>query len=293
MIPKRMAFFWSGPTLPLMRFLSIWSFRRLNPDWEIVLYFSPSGNKERDWESGERQDFESLQTCRCFMGRVASLGVDIEPWVPSSPLINSLSPIRQSDFCRWKALHEHGGFFSDTDVLFVDSFDSIYNNIGDKSLVLSIATESLPTGIVGGVAKSEFWANCYRAAKALASTQQYRSGGANALLEVAGLLSTQLHFDKLATRIRLEIAATVANSSICFIKPQAFYLFDEYKITELLHNSREVSEDTIGLHWHGGSRLAQKCIREVCDIEIAISRPGTVFEYTRDLVATFGKLSFI
>jgi len=57
MIPKRMFFYWSGNDLSWMRYMTLYSFRKMNPNWEIILYLSDNVNKIKTWNSGEEQDF--------------------------------------------------------------------------------------------------------------------------------------------------------------------------------------------------------------------------------------------
>ena len=61
MIPKRIFFYWSGHNLSWMRYMTLFSFRKLNPDWDIILYLSDNTNTTKTWKGVEEQDFSNYK----------------------------------------------------------------------------------------------------------------------------------------------------------------------------------------------------------------------------------------
>ena len=62
MINKTMTFFWSGEKLSWLRYMTLYSFRKLNPDWVMELHLSkPIHNLDKKWSTREVQDnFSSI-----------------------------------------------------------------------------------------------------------------------------------------------------------------------------------------------------------------------------------------
>jgi hypothetical protein len=79
LIPKRALFYWEGEPMSWLRKQSIESFRVLNPGWEISL--------------------------------IGDLDLPIEP-------SSMLSIAHRSDWGRYRALHQRGGVYFDTDIIF-------------------------------------------------------------------------------------------------------------------------------------------------------------------------------
>ena len=48
MIPKIAHFYWGNEILPFLRYITIYSFSILNPDWEIKLYLPTKISKEEN-----------------------------------------------------------------------------------------------------------------------------------------------------------------------------------------------------------------------------------------------------
>ena len=46
-IPKRIFFYWGGSDMSWMRYMTLYSFRKMNPDWEVILYVSDNNQKEK------------------------------------------------------------------------------------------------------------------------------------------------------------------------------------------------------------------------------------------------------
>lgn len=81
MIPKRAIFFYEGPPMSWLRQQSIETFKKCNPDWEVVMI---DGAKVP---------------------------------IPKNGL---LSIVHRSDWARYIELHERGGFYFDTDIVFYE-----------------------------------------------------------------------------------------------------------------------------------------------------------------------------
>ena len=80
MIPKTMKFFWGNETLSWMRYMTLYSFRKLNPDWKIELHLCPPSTiKYKTWLDGVQQDFFNFSG-RDFTDKLNSLDIELKEW---------------------------------------------------------------------------------------------------------------------------------------------------------------------------------------------------------------------
>ena len=47
-IPRKISFFWTG-RMSWLRYLTLWSFRKLNPTWQVNLYYTEGPVAKRNW----------------------------------------------------------------------------------------------------------------------------------------------------------------------------------------------------------------------------------------------------
>jgi len=262
--------------------MSMWSFRRLHPNWKINLFFMPQSQETvtREWSGYEHLECERVPIQPCYLDRLKGIDVAVQPWIADG---NFPVPV-QADLCRWKVLRDHGGWFADTDFLFVDSIESIHGAASSSHFSISIGQESAPTGIIGSVKNSGTSQALAVASRSFANRQHFSSAGEHTLRVVAGVDSL-VNFDRLAFRVGLEGFCATADERVYFIKPVCFYQWSEYHVTDVLSYSHEVAPSTIAIHWYGSSRLSQRIVREVNHTN-HLARRGTLFEYARDLTTS-------
>ena len=131
-IPKRVYFYWGGKSLSFLRYLSIYSFAKYNPNYKIEVFVPTTLTSNRiTWNSGEQaQEY---------------VGVDYFPLLKNIPnlilheanfynLNNELSEVHKSDILRLNLLSSRGGVWSDIDILYLDSIDNIIGNETDTML---------------------------------------------------------------------------------------------------------------------------------------------------------------
>ena len=82
MINKTMTFFWSGEKLSWLRYMTLYSFRKLNPDWVMELHLSkPIHNLDKKWSTREVQDnFSSIS--KDSIDKIYDLDINIIEHIP-------------------------------------------------------------------------------------------------------------------------------------------------------------------------------------------------------------------
>ena len=111
--------------------MTLYSFRKMNPDWEIVLYISSNDIKNKGWKSYENQDYHQYKGDNYF-NKLKDLNIKIEKAEFPKEIqekLKNISPIHESDLFRYYQLYLNGGFYCDMDVLFFKPIDNFYNTI--------------------------------------------------------------------------------------------------------------------------------------------------------------------
>jgi hypothetical protein len=116
MIPHQWFFFHSKLTsLTYLRYLSLATCRYTHPDWPIYVY-----DIKDDFDWGDDEGFE--YNLRDYSKEAKEvLGCQFRDWEPADAKVKEMPPQNQSDIFSLAILREQGGWYSDTDVLFLKS----------------------------------------------------------------------------------------------------------------------------------------------------------------------------
>jgi hypothetical protein len=154
MTPREMNFFWAGGPMSFLRYMTLFSFRKHNPDWKMRLWTCPV-NTNRHWPTWEKLDSQDY-TGDGNEEMVSGLGVEKE--TVELPIFN-LSPNHASDLCKYKIVGERGGWFCDMDILFCRPMLDFHADV-----VLGYTDRTLGVGILAGAANNVVWNNVYQRA---------------------------------------------------------------------------------------------------------------------------------
>lgn len=121
MIPKICHMFWGNPRLSELRMISMKSFRKYNPNWQMVLH-RPIKLSEPyvTWPTGEQTGQTSIiKESKYSIEDLDFFDKIIEHDITNFGLPSDTHPIHQCDYLRWRTLGTTGGLWSDNDILFV------------------------------------------------------------------------------------------------------------------------------------------------------------------------------
>ena len=255
MIPKRIFFYWSGDNMSWMRYMTLYSFRKFNPDWEMVLYISDNNNK-KNWEGPEEQDFNNY-TGDNYIDKIKDLDIEIKnvefPDNVKNLLINA-SPVHESDIFRYYELYNNGGIYCDMDVLFFRPIEDYYNVIKDYDTLLHQDNENITIGFLGSSINNQYYKDIYEFAINNINTSNYQSMGVDMIYNLFGGSRTK-------PQILNRIINKYKNLKICNLPSFLIYKFDWTKIGYNYSNCLNINNfdnDSIGYHWFGGSPISQK-----------------------------------
>lgn len=281
-IPNRAMFFWAGGPLPWLRYLSLWSFKRLHPNWEVVLFLGdpapfPPAQHPLPWP--EKLDWMEPVPTQDYLPQVAGLGIEIKQWRPPAGYPGA-TPSHQNDLCRWGALSEFGGWFFDTDILFVERIETITESCTDLStldydVAFIPAKDWIPTGFIGAAKGNKFTAACYVAAMHAPNKQRYRAAGSEVIARLCGLQGDATTAGTSAaggewyqhTKTQLATAMQKAFPALKWwmISPIYAYRWEWYDANQIHGADSTLPDKTVAIHWYGSQRVAQKAIRKITE----------------------------
>ena len=125
-IPQHIHFYWGGKKLSYLRYLSIQTFQRLNPNWKISLHVpqvlsqaQPAWDTMQQKNSCIGQDYlDQLTDVDVVVHDFANYGFD-----------NQAHEVHKSDFLRWRLLATEGGVWSDIDILYCRPMSDLRDNL--------------------------------------------------------------------------------------------------------------------------------------------------------------------
>lgn len=250
-IPRKMHFYWGNESTSFLRYLSVYSFRKLNPDWEVNLYVPARGHGgEASWASWESYDRAHF-TGRDYSRELFSLpGLRVrEVDFSAFPGMNGATEVHKSDFFRWHLLGEEGGVYSDIDILYFRPFEELAFNLPDNrdaEAVLCLHEHGHIIGFFMASAGNAFFRGLAESALEYLDSQAYQS--------IGSLMLNKLYPDEEAIR-RGFPGMRWLNLPLSVVYP-----YDWSQATNIFQ-SRDASAlqpDTIGVHWFAGSPITRQ-----------------------------------
>jgi hypothetical protein len=127
-IPKVAHFYWGGGPLSYLRFLSVQSFKKQNPEWQVKVH-QPVINSwaPGTWVNNVKQDFRS----QLGLLDITIVSHDFDSYGFS----NQAHEVHKSDFLRWRLLAEEGGLWSDIDIFYTKPMSCLEENTPQHSKI--------------------------------------------------------------------------------------------------------------------------------------------------------------
>jgi hypothetical protein len=245
-IPKIAHFYWGNDTLSYLRFLTIYSFKKFNPDWEIRLYYPKVKYRgEKTWSTGEHSGkFTGLN----YLDTLWSMKIPkIEVDFANYGLNNNMPESFKADFLRWRLLATMGGLWSDFDIIYFRPLDKLYLNTVRQQFLDTI------------VCLNEDINNNYHSIGFLLGSQnnryyQFISSQTHSMLnpdayQSIGSQIPNSHFSGMATLRTRFPELNVANLAMNVVYPLDYTMTPYLYHTGYLHY---LAATSIGVHWFAG-----------------------------------------
>jgi len=264
MIPKHMTFFWANEEMSWMRFMTLYSFRKLNPDWKMTLFLSrPNEITTKVWADTPIQDFHNFSG-RDYFRSLLDLDIHICNWEFENRgrvTSDTVGASHKSNFFKWQWMAKEGGFYSDLDILYVRPFDDFYQKCKDFDTVIC-HHGYFSIGLLGSSGNNNLFKNVYDYTFKNYGSSAYQSAGVLSIYSLCGRFVEDNNFSNNYTKWPRGLAILVRH-----YKKMSFYnipievvypwLFDQMEhVFEEEYTS--IPDECIGIHWYAGSELGQK-----------------------------------
>lgn len=241
-IPKIAHFYWGEKTLPYMRYLTISSFARYNPEWKIKLYTPTIGSSSITWPSHEHK--YKLLNVKNYYDELLQLNIEhIEiDFNQKFGVSNNMPEVHKSDYLRWHLLSTEGGLWSDMDILYFASMPKDFSNFETGICINNIYGHSV--GFLLATPFNDFYKDIARLARFGYKADDYQCLGTSLLTH------NYPDFKGIERKCR-----GVFNIPMDIVYPyDATRIQDIYALGEL----SGITGRTIGIHWYAGHSLAGK-----------------------------------
>jgi hypothetical protein len=248
-IPKIAHFYWGGGNMAYLRYLTVASFMRHNPTWDVFFYVPQYPASLHSWISPEQKYADCYQDCADLIKGTGATIKKID--FNSMGFSNTASEVHKSDFLRWNLLNIPGGIWSDMDIIFTRPMDDLcFNKEGfsDINAVVCIGAYGHSIGfLMGGIGNSCF-NTIYQASLRAYNEKSYQCMGS--------LLCNSLFPN---------IASAKTGGTVPYNLPMDVvysYDFNSYKELFEAMPAKRFTNNTIGVHWYGGSDRAGRYLND-------------------------------
>jgi glycosyltransferase involved in cell wall biosynthesis len=258
-IPKIANFYWGSQRMSFMRYMTIKSFRKHNPDWSVHLYMPKNISTDTTWrkaDSHHQNDSTDYKSKENYFDQLLSeepikiIKVDFSKTVIGA----SASEPHKSDFLRWNVLYQKGGLWSDMDIIYHKPITNLYfNNYENSQTDLIVCYDErhvengvnlTPIGFLLTKPKNPFFNSLAKKSIKLFDPNRYQSIGAYMWM------SSYPNIESIKQSYHLRVLNLDHN---------VVYQFD-WNNLEQIYDSRtkELNDKSIGIHWYGGHPLSQE-----------------------------------
>jgi len=131
-IPKIAHFYWGNSKLPFVRFLTLHTFAKLNPDWQLKYYVPKIKDSKITYHSVHQTRTLPSEDYSHLLSTLPNLIIE-EINFEELGIPEMLTDVYKSDIIRWKILGEQGGIWSDMDIIFFKPMNNIPYKINKRT----------------------------------------------------------------------------------------------------------------------------------------------------------------
>lgn len=234
-IPKRLHLYWDSGPIDWLRWQTVVTFAKLNPDWSIIFHRPAKPyTGTRDWVTGEN---------KYIYDGPDHFNPSLVQITGSIKFPTSLSPIHRSDLLRWKLLADEGGVWADMDIIWTKPMAAMECNHPDNKAKEYFCYfgkfNQHRIGLLMSAGKSDLFKAVYQDACTVSAFKEidYQAIG-SALLNWRQLPPS--HFN-------------ISRETVYPLMPEQIFDYSGYLL--------DLPAKTIGVHWFAGHPLAAKYIQ--------------------------------
>jgi len=242
-IPKIAYFYWGGRVLPYLRYMALFSFKKYNPDWKVVLFVPRKLVDVKTWIT-----FESKEEIRTedYSNHLSDLGIDIVEFdFEKIGFSNDLPEVIKSDILRLYLLSTGGGLWSDTDILYFEPVSCGRSNCAASAHFCyqgDLISKNIPfhsIGFLSSCPSNRHFRLLFDKVVEYLDLSNYQSVGSLMYNKVVDVSSPDIHNISMSVVYPCRVVKSI------FEKPSSECV-------------GMIKEDTIGFHFYGGHPIAGK-----------------------------------
>jgi len=241
-IPKIAHFYWGNKLLPFLRYMTLFSFRKLNPEWRMILYIPEKLNLSTPWPSCEgKQEYSGKNYMECLQ----ELNIEIYQISMESFGIEECPEVHKSDLLRLYVLSNTGGLWSDMDILFFKPMENLgqlnrseyfcFHPFFPDRTRRKFKFHSI--GFLLSKGKGRFFPKLFSIAKKTINTQKYQSIGSPLYKQVVRMNDPHVGNIPMKTVYPCH-------------RPERIFTTSSQDFLKM------IDEETIGVHWYGGHPIS-------------------------------------
>ena len=243
--------------MSFIRYATLYSFRKLNPDWQIDLYVVQDNGLKKTWTGGQQQDFFAY-TKADYFDRVESLGVNIIPWkirdTEGVSWSDRVTISQQSNFCKWQILGREGGLYLDMDILWTQPIEEYYQSVKYYDIAIC-GSPYLSIGFLGSSPNCAFFQDAWRHAFEGFYPERYQTAGVENLYRMLGNpVWWELPGSPVEAIQQMYPQLKVYNNPFELVYPWPHDRMEE--VWQETH--KELPDGCIGIHWYAGAGISQQ-----------------------------------
>ena len=240
--------------------MTIESFRKMNPDWEIVLCMS---NVIQDWSSmSSKRDFVKYNGINYF-DKIKDLDVRIEPIDLTNDFhgkTKTITPIHYSDLYRYHKLYTEGGFYADMDIIFFKPMDEMLADMelqGNTAIYFNKRKRYVAIGFLGAEKGNRFFKDLITFATNKLANRHLDQWEAYGEILIYNLLKADPKKHDICTKIEEKYQEL----KVYNIPDSLVYHYDFTCVEKAFSNNSARMINgfppvSIGYHWYGGHPLS-------------------------------------
>jgi len=237
MIPKIYHCYFGGP-LHYLHYLSIWSFRKFNPDYDIRVYRPVTRSMNFETADG---NYPELNVGNCWDRLLEEVECQVQ-FVNFERIgfYNGANEIHKSDYLRLYLLSTVGGIWADTDILWYKPFPEIPEQI--EAMFSAHGDIGHSIGLLGANQDNAIYKQLLLTARNGYHQSYYQCMGSTSFNRIVGPLEQR--------RFKQQIY-NIPNEWI-------YWVMDYHNSSAVVWcNNIQPPEDSIGLHWYAGDAMSR------------------------------------
>lgn len=246
-IPKHFYAYWDGSPMSFLQYLTVITFKELNPDWKITIYVPEIRFIGTTWNTPEQKN---KYTGVDYFSELCKLDIEIKKInFEHIGFKNNVSEVIKSDYLRYWLLGNYGGLWSDMDIIYTKPITELFNsnlqvfgNANNIDTVICHFNNHYPVGLLMSSEKNPYYLAIHNNSLKYFNPQEYQSLGCcllKKMFETPQIINK--HFPEL---------------NILVLSEQSYLPYKWNRIDEIfVHNIPDkMNEETIGIHWFNGSQ---------------------------------------